>query len=260
MSNRIWKIILVVSLIIVVVSGVNVFRLSREYQKGINEYENLEQYASLEGNEAAQGDQNAQETEEQESQIPVSVDVKYDELKKINEDFVGWLYYEPLEINYPIVRGNDNDYYTLYTFEKEKNNSGAIFMDFLNRKDYSDFNTIIYGHNMRNGTMFGSLKKLLNDQEIIEENPYFYIFTEDKAYMYEIFAVYLTTADSRTYDLIESEEQQKEYLDYINQKASYRTDKEVTATDRIATLSTCHGLHSNNRTVVHGVLIAKEDR
>lgn len=260
MSNRIWKIILVVSLIIVVVSGVNVFRLSREYQKGINEYENLEQYASLEGNEAAQGDQNAQETEEQESQIPVSVDVKYDELKKINEDFVGWLYYEPLEINYPIVRGNDNDYYTLYTFEKEKNNSGAIFMDFLNRKDYSDFNTIIYGHNMRNGTMFGSLKKLLNDQEIIEENPYFYIFTEDKAYMYEIFAVYLTTADSGTYDLIESEEQQKEYLDYINQKASYRTDKEVTATDRIATLSTCHGLHSNNRTVVHGVLIAKEDR
>ena len=87
MSNRIWQIILVVSLIIVVVSGVNVFRLSREYQKGINEYENLEQYASLEEDEAAQGDQNAQETEEQESQIPVSVDVNYDELKKINEDF-----------------------------------------------------------------------------------------------------------------------------------------------------------------------------
>lgn len=260
MSNRIWQIILVVSLIIVVVSGVNVFRLSREYQKGINEYENLEQYASLEEDEAAQGDQNAQETEEQESQIPVSVDVNYDELKKINEDFVGWLYYEPLEINYPIVRGNDNDYYTLYTFENEKNSSGAIFMDFLNRKDYSDYNTIIYGHNMRNGTMFGSLKKLLNDQEIIEENPYFYIFTEDKAYMYEIFAVYLTKADSKTYDLIENDEQQKEYLDYINQTASYRTDKEVAATDRIATLSTCHGLHSNNRTIVHGVLIAKEDR
>lgn len=78
--------------------------------------------------------------------------------------------------------------------------------------------------------------------------------------MYEIFAVYLTKADSKTYDLIENDEQQKEYLDYINQTASYRTDKEVAATDRIATLSTCHGLHSNNRTIVHGVLIAKEDR
>ena len=177
MSNRIWQIILAVSLIIVVVSGVNVFRLSREYQKGINEYEKLEQDVSLEEKQTAdkQQDQSAQE-EEQESKIPVSVDVKYDELKSINEDFVGWLYYEPLEISYPIVRGNDNDYYTEYTFENEKNSSGAIFMDFLNRKDYSDFNTIIYGHNMRNGTMFGSLKKLLNGQEIIEENPYFYIY------------------------------------------------------------------------------------
>ena len=261
MSNRIWQIILAVSLIIVVVSGVNVFRLSREYQKGINEYEKLEQYVSLEENQTAdkQQDQSAQE-EEQESKIPVSVDVKYDERKRINEDFVGWLYYEPLEISYPIVRGNDNDYYTEYTFENEKNSSGAIFMDFLNRKDYSDFNTIIYGHNMRNGTMFGSLKKLLNDQEIIEENPYFYIFTEDKAYMYEIFAVYITTADSKTYNLIETEQEQSEYLDFIDQKATYRSDKEVTATDKIATLSTCHGLHSNNRTIVHGVLIAEEDR
>lgn len=264
MSNKIWQIILVISLIIVVISGVNVFRLSREYQKGINEYEKLEQYVSLEENNAATNQQNddTQETEEQESKISVSVNVKYDELKKINEDFVGWIYYEPLEISYPIVRGNDNDYYTEYTFENVENSSGAIFMDFLNRKDYMDFNTIIYGHNMRNGTMFGSLKKLLNDQEIIEENPYFYIFTEDKAYMYEIFAVYITTADSQTYDLIknEEEEKQKEYLDFIDKTATYRSDKEVTEADRIATLSTCHGLHSNNRTIVHGVLVAEEDR
>lgn len=264
MSNRIWKIILAVSLIIVVVSGINVFRLSREYQKGINEYEKLEQYVSLEKNPTEKPAKNQQaqdvQEEEQESRIPVSVDVKYDELKGINEDFVGWLYYEPLEISYPIVRGNDNDYYTQYTFENVKNSSGAIFMDFLNRKDYSDFNTIIYGHNMRNGTMFGSLKKLLNDQEIIEENPYYYIFTEDKAYMYEIFAVYITTADSKTYDLIENEEGGEEYLNFIDETAVYRSDKEVTVSDRITTLSTCHGLHSNNRTIVHGVLIAEEDR
>lgn len=256
MSNRIWRIILVVSLIIVVISGVNVIRLSREYQKGINEYEKLEQYASLEENQTA----DAQQEEEQESKIPVFVDVKYDELKSINEGFTGWLYYEPLEISYPIVRGNDNDYYTEYTFENEENSSGAIFMDFLNKKDYSDFNTIIYGHNMRNGTMFGSLKKLLSDQEIMGEDPYFYIFTEDKAYMYEIFAVYITTSSSETYNLIRSEEEQKDYLDFINQTATYRSDKEVAATDKIVTLSTCHGLHTNNRTVVHGVLIAEEDR
>lgn len=261
MRNKIWQIILVVSMLIVVISGVNVFRLSREYQKGIHEYKKLEQFVSLEESPIVKKEQSQSEQEEkQESKIPISVDVKYEELKGINEDFVGWLYYEPLDISYPIVRGDDNDYYTHYTFENEKNSSGAIFMDFLNRKDYSDFNTIIYGHNMRNGTMFGSLKKLLNNQEIIEENPYFYIFTEDKAYMYEIFATYITTADSQTYDLIEDEQAKNEYLAYIDQTAAYRSDKEVTAADRITTLSTCHGLHSNNRTVVHGVLIAEEER
>lgn len=263
MSNRIWKIVLVVSLIVVVVSGVNVYKLSREYQKGINEYEDLEKYVSIEEDsvieEQPEGELLA-EKGDNESVIPFSIDVKYDELKGINDDFQGWLYYEPLEISYPVVRGDDNDYYTKYTFENEKNSSGAIFMDFLNKSDYSDYNTIIYGHNMRNGTMFGSMKKLLDDQKIVEENPYFYIFTEDAAYMYEIFAVYITTADSMTYDLISNEEEQGEYINYIKGKANYLSDKEVTGADKIVTLSTCHGLHSNNRTVVHGVLIAKEDR
>lgn len=261
MNNRIWRVVLAVSLILIVVSGINIFRLSGEYKKGINEYAALEQYVTIEdeSDRKEQSYETGSEAEEQ-SRIPVSIDVKYDELKEINEDFAGWLYYEPLELSYPIVRGNDNDYYTHYTFEKVKNSSGAIFLDFMNKKDYSDYNTIIYGHNMRNGTMFGSLKKLLNDEDVINENPYFYIFTEDKVYMYEIFAVYITTSESHTYDLIEDEDAQNEYLEYIKKTAAYLSEKEVTAADRIATLSTCYGLHSNNRTVVHGVLIAEEDR
>ena len=133
-------------------------------------------------------------------------------------------------------------------------------MDFLNKPDFSDYNTIIYGHNMRNGTMFGSLKQLVNDTSIVEENPYFYVFTEDKACMYEIFAVYITRADSQTYDLISNTEEQAEYLEYIEGTATWLSDKKVTADDKIVTLSTCHGLHSNNRTVVHGVLVVEEDR
>lgn len=262
MSNKIWIIILALSMIIVAVSGINVVRLSMEYQKGIKEYENLEKFVSVENVEkdVAQKQEEVVEETVEESKIPVSIEVEYEQLKGINNDFVGWLFYEPLEISYPVVRGNDNDYYLNRTFENEKNNAGAIFMDFLNRKDYTDYNTIIYGHNMRNGTMFGTLKSLLNDQETIKENPYFYIFTEEKAYMYEIFAVYLTTANSKTYDLIDSEESRKELLEFIKETTVYQSDKEVTIDDRIVTLSTCHGLHSNNRTVVHGVLIAEEDR
>lgn len=251
---------LIVSLAAVVISGINVFRLSREYQKGINEYQQLESYASVKEEAPVQEESTEAEETEEESLIPVSVDIQYDELKKINEDFAGWLYYEPLDISYPIVRGNDNDYYTHYTFEGEKNSSGAIFMDFLNKTDYSDYNTIVYGHNMRNGTMFGSLKKMLNDFSIQEENPNFYVFTEDKAYMYEIFAVYLTQADSRTYDLIRNEEEQQGFLDYVDETATWRSDKVVSAFDKVMTLSTCHGLHSNNRTIILGVLVASEDR
>ena len=265
MSNKVWGIILAVSLIFMVVSGVNIFRLSREYQEGINEYKELEQYAAIEAAPAEETKEEVKEVveeqEEEQSQIPVTMTLNHKYLKSVNEDFKGWLFYEPLDLSYPVVRGNDNDYYTHYTFEKEKNNSGAIFMDFLNKPDFSDYNTIIYGHNMRNGTMFGSLKKLLSETSKIEENPYFYIFTEDNAYMYEIFAVYITKASSQTYDLIDDAQAQEEYLKYIEKTATWFSDTaEVTAEDRIVTLSTCHGVQSNNRTIVHGVLLVEEDR
>lgn len=261
MSNKIWGVILAISLVFVGISAFNVIKIYGEYKKGIDEYAQLEEYVTVE--EAVEPEILSEEekTEEvKEYQIPLKVDVRYEVLKSINDDFVSWLYYEPLEISYPVVRGNDNDYYTSYTFEGTENTSGAIFMDFLNKPDYSNYNTIIYGHNMRNGTMFGSLKKLLNDEGIIKADPYFYVFTEDKSYMYEIFAVYITNAGSQTYDLVMNEEGQKEYLEYIDKTATYRSEKEVTASDRVVTLSTCYGLHSKTRTVVHGVLIAEEER
>lgn len=263
MRKNIYRIILAISLILIVVAAVNIVILSREYQAGINEYKALEQYVEVVDNmKPTQKEETEEDAEEvvKESVIPVSLQIDYTQLKTINEDFVGWIYYEPLELSYPIVRGNDNEYYTHYTFENESNSSGAIFMDFLNRPNFEDFNTIIYGHNMRNGTMFGSLKKLLNDNSIIEKNPYFYIFTEDRAFMYEIASVYITNSESATYDLIETEEDQSNYIEYIKGVSTWSWDKEIVPQDKIVTLSTCHGLHSTNRTVVHGVLIAAEDR
>lgn len=259
MREKVYKLILAVSLIVVVVASVNIARLAKEYQAGINEYKDLEQYVAV-VEEPEQRVEDKTEEEVQESQIPVLLDIDFDKLEEINSDVVGWLYYAPLEISYPIVRGNDNEYYTQYTFEQEKNSSGAIFMDFLNRTDLTDYNTIVYGHNMRNGTMFGSLKKLLNDTSYLEEDPYFYVYTKDKAYMYEIASVYITNEESDTYNLIGTREDQQEYISYILETSTWLWDKELTPEDKIMTLSTCHGLHSTNRTVVHGVLIVSEDR
>lgn len=276
MKKLIWKIILAASLLLMVVAATNIVLLSREYQKGINTYENLEKYATVtqDSVEVAQEIKDTADSESTEEvveeiiegpQIAVNLDIDYDTLTKINEDFVGWIYYAPLELSYPIVRGIDNDYYTHYTFENVKNSSGAIFMDFLNKPDFSHFNTIIYGHNMRNGTMFGSLKKLLNDPSIIEEDPYIYIFTRDKVMMYEICAAYITNDSSHTYDLTQTTEEQTDYVEYIRDAAdSYRNDtildKLPTEDTQLITLSTCHGLHTNNRTVIHGVLVASKDR
>lgn len=276
MKNQILKIVLAASLLLMVVAITNIVLLSRDYQKGINTYADLEQYATVteDSVQAAQeikdtaDSENTEEVVEEiteEPQIAVDLDIDYDALTKINSDFVGWIYYAPLELSYPIVRGIDNDYYTHYTFENEKNSSGAIFMDFLNKPDFSHFNTIIYGHNMRNGTMFGSLKKLLNDPSIIEEDPYIYIFTKDKVMMYEICAAYITNASSHTYDLTQTVEEQADYVEYIRDAATYYRDdtmleESLTEDTKLITLSTCHGLHTSNRTVIHGVLIASKDR
>ena len=118
---------------------------------------------------------------------------------------------------------------------------------------------------MRNGTMFGSLKKLLNDPSIIEEDPYIYIFTKEKVMMYEICAAYITNDSSHTYDLTQTAEEQADYVKYIRNAAAYywddpRLEESLSEDTRLITLSTCHGLHSNNRTVIHGVLVASKDR
>jgi len=255
MSNKIWIIILIISLFLIAASGYNIVKLYREYQAGIDEYEELEQYVLVE--EPAE----ALEDTQTDSKINVSLQINHPVLEAMNPDYCGWLYYEPLKISYPIVRGQDNEYYVKHTFEGEENKSGAIFMDSYNWPDYGDYNTFIYGHNMRNRTMFGSLKKLLNDEEkIVENNPYFYVFTEEKAYMYEIFAVYNTKSDSDTYHLIHSKEEQEANIAHIKEKATWLSDKEIKSEDKIVTLSTCYGVQTKNRTVVQGVLVVAEDR
>lgn len=265
MKREIWIVTLAVSIMIGIIASINIVRLNSEYQAGLDEYKELKQYVKVvETSEKEQGPvaklPELQQQENADSIIPMQIEVDFEKLKEINEDLIGWLYYEPLEISYPIVRGNDNDYYTLYTFEKEKNSSGAIFMDFLNKPNMDNYNTIIYGHNMRNGSMFGSLKKLLNDASVIDENPNFYVYTQDRIFMYEIVACYITNDRSDTYNLVQSEEDQQAYVKYIKEVSAYDSTRDIKPDDKIVTLSTCHGLHSTNRTVVHGVLIAQEDR
>lgn len=274
--RTILKILLVVLLIGAGVSVGGIVYTMNQYSSSIKEYENLEQYVTVDNDvkveepviEEAEPEEVQEEEAEPEkpSMIRVDFDMDVAALKAKNSDFIGWLYYEPLELSYPIVKGKGDDYYEHYSFEQEKNVAGAIFLDYLSKPNLESFNSIVYGHNMRNGTMFGSLNELITDPGIIEADPYFYIFTEKEAFMYQIVSAYYTPVGSDTYeiDLDYTLEDMERYVKYMESVSLFKSeeffDQEVTEDMKICTLSTCHGLHSTSRTVVHGVLIAREER
>ncbi len=270
------KILLGVSAVMIVLSAYEIFDLSEQYKNSIRTYDQLEEYVTVETvpAEEVKKEETPVETTreivvEEVEAVPeyphVDFEMDFPALKEINSDLVGWIYYEPIEISYPVVIDKGNDYYEHYSFDLKRNVAGAIFMDYACRADLNSFNTIIYGHGMRNGTMFGRLINLIEDPSIPTEHPYFYVFTENETRVYKIFAAYLSRIDSPTYD-IKMEytmEDKQAYMDYINECATYRDEEffanGITEDTKIATLSTCHG-YSGDRTVIHGVLVAEEER
>lgn len=188
---------------------------------------------------------------------PLSIDM--DMLKEINGDFRGWFYFPALEVSYPVVQGEDNDYYLKHSFEDEKSNSGSIFMDCGASADWSDRNTFVFGHNMRNGSMFGTFKKLVDDPTLLDDNSCFYIYTEDVVYTYEIFSYYMTKSDSNRYMVFTSDENYDQYTSWAVENSNYAFDVDLSERPNIVSLSTCYGSAGTSRRVlIHGVLTAVE--
>lgn len=185
--------------------------------------------------------------------------VDFVKLKKINPDIYAWINIPGTVIDYPIVRNaDDNAYYLTHTVENKKSAYGAIYTEDYNDMDFADFNTVIYGHNMKNGTMFGSLKKYRN-KSFFDENREINVYMPGRIMKYRIFAAHIT--DDRhillSYDF-KNESVRNEYISDIfsNKNMSSLFDEEVplTADDRIITLSTCTG-KTEERYLVQGVLI-----
>lgn len=121
---------------------------------------------------------------------PISVD--WDELKKINEDIIGWVYFTGLpQISYPVLQADDNEYYVHRTYDLSSDTSkaGCIFMDYRMADDFSSPYSIIYGHNVRDGSMLSDLARL-KDQTLYDEEPYFWILTPEGNYRYQIFSIF----------------------------------------------------------------------
>lgn len=180
--------------------------------------------------------------------------IDFDALHEINRDIVGWIIVDGTTINYPIVQGRDNDTYLNTLFTGEYNPSGAIFMDYRNAPDFTDCNTIIYGHKMKNNTMFQGLSEY-KSQDFWEQYPAITIYTPQQEYRCEVFAAYVTSAVSDAYVLnYDNNGDFVQYLKTAISRSQIMTGAVLHSTDRIVTLSTCDYSFNNARMVVHATL------
>ena len=173
----------------------------------------------------------------------------------INPDFVGILYVPMLDIRLPMVKAKDNSEYLNKTFEGQKNSSGCIFVDCEAKEGFLDLNTFIYGHNMKNGTMFGNLKRFYREEGLCAADPRFYIFTKDKVFDYRIFGYEIVKPGSPLLQRIQKMPEYDPYVEEIRKESAYQNE-EVDLTNRppLVTLYTCYGSEHRDKFLVHGAL------
>ncbi len=226
----------------------------RIYHDGKKEYDKLTDHIDRNEFDNRKDDHNDKEGNKK-AKCPIKVD--FDALRKINPDVVGWIYIPDTEINYPIVQAKDNSTYLHKTFRGKDSYVGAIFLDAFCKPDFSSFNSIIYGHNLKNGEMFGHLKKLYdveyNGKADYKKHPKIWIITPDDAYEYTIFAFREISVkndkDVYTVDQSVSKERRK-FLDGQIRKSQKKTRMSPSENRRMITLSTCTSHTEDGRFVV----------
>lgn len=250
-SRIVSNVILVGAIGVFCFSGYKLYENLSEYGKGVSEYNSLRELVI---------EQDIPKGKEEIAEKDSSFCVDFNKLQEINSDTVAWIRFdEPLNISYPVVKGKDNERYLHQTFEGKRNSAGTLFVDCRNSGDFDDKNTFIYGHNMKNGSMFGQLKKY-RKASFCQENPYFYIYTLDgKVCTYQIFAVNIVEDASEIYKRVYGDEE--DFLQYIykgRKSALYPIDIEISAESQIVSLSTCTNVNENERLLVQGVKIKEE--
>ncbi|CUP48123.1 sortase B [Clostridium baratii] len=176
-----------------------------------------------------------------------------EELIKRNENYKMWIEVPNTNIDYPVVQGKDNDFYLNHDFNKKESSSGAIFIDYKNNIE-KDKNIVIYGHNMRNKSMFQNLMKF-KDEALWKENKKIIITIDGKRYEYEIFSSYISNAKDVDLKInFKSEDEYLKYIDDIKKKSIFHRDIDIKSDDRIITLSTCSYEKDDARMIIHGKL------
>lgn len=194
--------------------------------------------------------QNNNDEQKKSDEVVLPITVDFSILKQENEDIVGWIYLEDTKLNYPVVQSEDNNYYLRRLINGNYNIAGTLFMDYRNNSNLEDNNTIIYGHNMTNDTMFGTLQQY-KKQEYYNNHKVMYYFTPEKNYKIELILGCTISVDSDIYNMSIIDYNKIEKL--IN-NSDFKSDVEINEKDKFMTLSTCAYEYDGARYIVMGVL------
>lgn len=240
----------------------NVKNISDKLTNILDDYENenVQQQPDIEYIDTEENEEEENSSSNNYTTSPSSYYTKYnqifDELTSINDETIGWLTVNNTKVNYPVVQHTDNDYYLKRDFNKKNNSYGWIYMDYRNNIYNLSNNTIIWGHNLRNGMMFGTLRYATNeswyknpDNQIITFN------TKVKNMKWKIFSIYkIPVTNDYLYANFGDLNEFQSFLDMIRGRSMYDFGVNVSKEDHILTLSTC-GPTSATRLVIHAVLV-----
>ncbi|MDO4376698.1 MAG: class B sortase [bacterium] len=246
------------------ISIINIIKWKIDSNKTNDEITNIQENVDVEEVQDTENTEIIEQVEEVPEENPywdyINIDminVNFSDLKKTNPDVVGWLKVNGTNINYPFVQSSDNKYYLTHSFNKSYNAAGWVFLDYRNNGT-NNKNTIIYAHGRTDKTMFGTLRKVLNNGWLNNtDNFVIKISTETENSLWQIFSLYYipTTSDYLQTDFSDDTEYQK-FLDMLKNRSSHNFNTNVTSTDNILTLSTCY--NNSDKMVVHAKLIKKE--
>ena len=246
MHRTISNILIIVFSAIIAFSGFRLYTIFHEYHEGEKQYEETaSSYVEKKAEHTKDPDNTMVDTGPQ--TCPISVD--FDGLLEKNSDVVGWIYSEGTQINYPVMHGESNDAYLHTMINGEYNSAGSIFMDFRNNPDLTDFNTIIYGHHMKNGSMFASLHQYIN-QDFYDEHKYIWYLTPDHIYRLDVLAGYVGDAEAEIYTIFVSKDELDSYLSFAENRSTFTPDHRAEQINGIIALSTCSYEYDNARYVL----------
>ena len=244
-KKRILLIIEIIIVIIIIISGYNIFVWLNENNRNKEILEEISSKVTVEEVQYEDGNKK-------------KYNIDFSGLKEKNSDTVAWIKVENMRIEYPIVKTGDNAYYLNKSFDKSNNSAGWIFMDYKNKADGTDKNIVLYGHNRKDGSMFGDLKDVFTEEWYQnQDNMYITYITENEYCKYQIFSAYrIEDEDYYITTKFKSNDEFDKFVNKLKSRSFKNFEVEVSGEDQILTLSTCSD--ANYRVAVHAKKIVSE--